>query len=179
MSTMKLEMVEILPGLWYEKYTGEPWSTRVRGFSDRFDGPLHQIKKITNSYRTIFVDGKNVHWHKLVWEHFNGAVPEGFEIDHKNNERLDNRIENLQLLTHADNARKCKVYVSNTSGYPGVSWNKHSNKWRVTICHEGNRMSLGYFDDAREGFQTYVNAKIKYHGAESIEPIKHLIDWRL
>ncbi|MGL4584042.1 MAG: HNH endonuclease signature motif containing protein [Flavobacterium sp.] len=44
--------------------------------------------------------------HTIVWETFNGKIPEGYEIDHINNNRLDCRLDNLQLLTHADNVEK-------------------------------------------------------------------------
>ena len=44
--------------------------------------------------------------HRLVWETFNGEIPKGYEIDHINAVRDDNRLENLQLLTHLDNMRK-------------------------------------------------------------------------
>jgi len=44
--------------------------------------------------------------HRLVWETFNGEIPKGYEIDHINAVRDDNRLENLQLLSHLDNMRK-------------------------------------------------------------------------
>ena len=44
--------------------------------------------------------------HRLVWEAFNGEIPEGMTIDHINNDKQDNRLENLQLMTLGDNVRK-------------------------------------------------------------------------
>ena len=44
--------------------------------------------------------------HRIVWETFNGEIPEGYEVDHINNVRSDNRLCNLQLLTRLDNMRK-------------------------------------------------------------------------
>lgn len=43
---------------------------------------------------------------RVIWEAFNGTVPDGFEIDHINNTRNDNRLGNLQLLSKSDNNRK-------------------------------------------------------------------------
>src|SRR5271166_2148882 len=54
-------------------------------------------------YRRITVDGRQRMEHVLVWERANGAIPEGFQTHHKNENKLDNRLENLELvdaLTH-------------------------------------------------------------------------------
>lgn len=39
----------------------------------------------------------------MIWEAFNGKIPEGYEIDHINTIRNDNRLENLRLFTHKEN----------------------------------------------------------------------------
>lgn len=41
--------------------------------------------------------------HRLVWEAFNGPIPDGLEINHKNSVRADNRLANLELLTRSGN----------------------------------------------------------------------------
>ena len=41
--------------------------------------------------------------HKIIWEAFKGKIPEGYEIDHINTIRNDNRLENLRLVTHKEN----------------------------------------------------------------------------
>lgn len=44
--------------------------------------------------------------HRFVYEVFRGPIPRCFEIDHRNSIRDDNRISNLQILTHKENVRK-------------------------------------------------------------------------
>ena len=44
--------------------------------------------------------------HRFVWECFNGVIPEGKVIDHINNNKEDNRLCNLQLVTHQQNCKK-------------------------------------------------------------------------
>ena len=44
--------------------------------------------------------------HKFIWETFNGKIPEGKQVDHKNDIRDDNRLENLQLLSPSQNCKK-------------------------------------------------------------------------
>ena len=41
--------------------------------------------------------------HRLVYETFNGKIPQDKEIDHINTIRTDNRLENLRLVTHQEN----------------------------------------------------------------------------
>lgn len=44
---------------------------------------------------------KNIH--RLVWEAFHGAIPPGFEVNHRNGDKTDNRLENLELVTRSEN----------------------------------------------------------------------------
>lgn len=41
--------------------------------------------------------------HRLMWEAFNGAIPEGMQINHINGDKTDNRLENLELCTPQEN----------------------------------------------------------------------------
>ena len=46
--------------------------------------------------------------HRFVYEVFNGKIPSHLEIDHVNGNKTDNRVKNLQLLTHKKNIEKSK-----------------------------------------------------------------------
>lgn len=53
----------------------------------------------------LYRDGKPK-WYKvyrLVWEAFNGPIPEGMQVNHINEEKTDNRLENLNLMTCKEN----------------------------------------------------------------------------
>lgn len=57
---------------------------------------------ISNS--TKFVNNKRcVLQHRIVWETFKGVIPDGYEIDHINTIKTDNRLENLRLVTPKEN----------------------------------------------------------------------------
>ena len=49
---------------------------------------------------------KNYYIHRFEWECVKGVIPEGFVIDHIDSVKTNNKIENLQLLTLAENVRK-------------------------------------------------------------------------
>ena len=69
-------------------------------------GSIHKYSK----YRVVsWMENKtlySVRAHRLVYVHFFGPIPEGYEIHHKNNNKIDNRPENLELVTHKQNMRK-------------------------------------------------------------------------
>ena len=41
--------------------------------------------------------------HRVVWQSFNGPIPKGIEINHKNGIKADNRLVNLELATRSEN----------------------------------------------------------------------------
>ena len=51
---------------------------------------------------------KNYYQHRFIYEVFNGMIPKIIEIDHRNGVRNDNKINNLQLLSHKQNVEKSK-----------------------------------------------------------------------
>ena len=168
--------IEIHPGIWYEESTGLPWSSKRRlGHAKGWatDGKLKQLTSMHKGYYQVNINGKVNSWHRLVWEHFNGPIPAGMDIDHNNetNDKTDNRIENLQLLSHKDNARCSLKRKDNTSGFQGVSWDKRTNKWVTYISIDGKIKYLGLFESPEDASEAYIAGKIKYHGKESIRAL--------
>ena len=49
--------------------------------------------------------------HRLVWIAFNGEIPSGYEIDHKDEDKANNALSNLQLFTRG--ANMTKMFKSN------------------------------------------------------------------
>lgn len=56
-----------------------------------------------NGYRFYNIKSKIKSGHRIVWETFVGEIPDGYEIDHINGNRDDNRLTNLKLVTHKEN----------------------------------------------------------------------------
>lgn len=80
-----------------------------KGFTVKDDGTVINRfgKKVgfkqKNGYMHVRVNGKQVLMHRFIYEAFNGEIPEGYEIDHKNTVRDDNRLENLRIATPKEN----------------------------------------------------------------------------
>ena len=81
--------------------------------------------------------------------------PNGFKtvVDHINNIRTDNRLENLQLISQRENVSK--DIVDKTSNYIGVYWDNLPSKWKSQIEINYKKVHLGYFDDELEASKIY------------------------
>lgn len=89
--------------------------------------------------------------HGLMHRHFmKEQLVEKLQVDHINNNRLDNRRSNLRVVTQQENLNKKTTYKSNTSGHPGIKWNKRLNKWQAQITRNKQRAHLGVFESFQE-----------------------------
>lgn len=61
---------------------------------------------VSNSgYVKVSHDSKKSLLHRLMWTAFNGEIPDGYEINHKDCNKLNNMLYNLELVTHSDNLK--------------------------------------------------------------------------
>lgn len=47
--------------------------------------------------------GKTFRVHRLVWMAFNGAIPENMQVNHVDEDKSNNRLENMNLMTCKEN----------------------------------------------------------------------------
>jgi hypothetical protein len=45
--------------------------------------------------------------HRIVWEWFNGDIPQGIHVDHIDGDKTNNHIDNLRLLSASENSARC------------------------------------------------------------------------
>lgn len=84
----------------------------------------------------------------------------GFEIDHINNNGLDNRKKNLRFATHSQNLANARIRKRQASSYRGVYYSKEKKKWRVLIGIDYSIKFVGYFKTQEEAALAY-NKKAK------------------
>ena len=94
------------------------WNTR---FSGKTAGSIC-LDSSGYQFLNIGILGRLYKAHRLAWLYVTGD-PAPKEIDHKNQNALDNSWGNLRDGT-GKNARNHSLQRSNTSGFTGVSWPK-------------------------------------------------------
>ena len=114
-----------------------------------------------NGYLLIRVHSCRHKAHRLAWLYVYGVWPEG-QIDHINRIRTDNRISNLRDVSHKQNHQNRSKPSNNTSGHPGVVWNRRDSRWQAQIVHNQKHISLGYFTNLEEAIAARKAAEKLY-----------------
>jgi len=114
-------------------------------------------------YIQIMVNRKRYLAHRLAWLYTYGYFPE-HGIDHLNGIRDDNRISNLREVSQSCNLQNQKIGSRNTSGFPGVCWNKQRRKWRAHIRIQGETYHLGSYDTALGAALARYTAEVQCPG---------------
>jgi hypothetical protein len=100
-----------------------------------------------NGYAIRTNNGHGIRMHRLI-----ANTPKGMVTDHKNNNRLDNRLSNLRIVTQKENSNN----RNNTRGY---CWDKTKRKW------------VAYYKSKFYGrYNTEIEARNAYKNARSGKP---------
>ena len=130
--------------------------TRIRKPSFQRDGYLQIV--LSKSKRN-----KNLIVARLVAEHFLPDWDKSLQVDHINGVKTDNHVDNLRMVTNAQNCRSFqKKPKGKSSKFRGVCFNKQIGSWRAYFGDSnGKQKHLGYFDDEEEAARAYDAAAIE------------------
>lgn len=106
------------------------------------------------------INGRKVwmYLHRFVWEAVYGKIPDGMQIDHINQDKLDNRLSNLRVVTPAENSRN----RPSLAGTRGVSYIGRLRKWRARIKRNKVEYNLGFFATEQEASSAYNEAAQRF-----------------
>ena len=128
-------------GLYWKKNRG------TRGVKGRRVGTPRK-----DGYHGFKFDGTYYREHQIIWKLHHGDVPDGLCIDHINRDKSDNRIENLRLLSNAENCLN-----NDAKGYY-----RKDGRFAAQIRRFGKTIHLGYFDNEEDARSAYLEAKGAY-----------------
>lgn len=87
------------------RLAGTPYCKEERTLTSK---PGHRYARVVlalnGKHRTFYV-------HHLVANAFLGGRPDGWEVNHKNGSKWDNRLTNLEYVTRAQNVEHCRVVL--------------------------------------------------------------------
>ena len=135
-------------GSWNAKYARRPAGTIKKGYL--------QI--------CIKVDGKKCFFsgQRIAWAHHYGEWPKG-EVDHKNHDPSDNRIDNLRLATHSQNGCH-KLQSTGKVPFKGVYWMPTKGRFAAQIKRNKQWKWLGLHETAEDAARAYDRAALDLHG---------------
>lgn len=124
----------------YERVSKFSWSMHCRG------------------YAVSEIDGKLILMHRFVLNSLDGV-----HTDHIDGNKLNNRKNNLRLVSISQNNKNLRIRKDNISGYKGVSWDKERYKWFAKITSDKKQIYIGRYKSIKEAVRAYNKAAMKYH----------------
>lgn len=151
----------------YVRVEGElAYVTLTRGTVSVIDAPdaadvgkhLWHLDSVGYATRNIKTDDKRT---LLRLHRFLLNPDPGYEVDHIDGDRLNNRRSNLRLCSRAENARNSKPQLTLNGlpvscRYKGVTISR--GKYAASIKANSKKRSLGYFCDPAEAARAYDRA---------------------
>ena len=102
--------------------------------------------------------------HRLVGNAFLDNPDNKPMIDHIDNNTANNNVKNLRWCSQKDNLYNQGKRINNTTGFKGVSFHKHINKYIASIRINGKIKHLGYYETAEEASKAYESKAKEIHG---------------
>lgn len=96
-----------------------------------------------------------VYAHRYAYWFYHNQLPK--VIDHKNGNKLDNRISNLRSTTQTENLQNQSV-VKTFPKKPNAN-----GKYQTRISVDGNLCYIGQYDTLEECYKATILAKLMYH----------------
>jgi hypothetical protein len=123
----------------------------------------------TKGYCEVYFRGAGIKYHTIIWILVKGGIEDADAvIDHIDGDKLNNKIENLRLVSNREN---CQNKESHRNGrLQGCYFHKQNNKWKAQIVTNGKVIALGYYETELDAHGVYCKALTMLD--KSIEEIK-------
>ena len=118
---------------------------RIKSFHKGYEVILKGSLSLNNYYMINLCKNKKqkkLRVHQIIAMTFLGHIPNKFSqvVNHINFDKLDNRLDNLEIITHRENTNK--KHIKSTSKFVGVSFCSYRKKYMATIIIKGDSVFL-------------------------------------
>lgn len=93
-----------------------------------------------------------------------GIAEAGKQVDHRDRDRLNNRLENLRAASPQQQQWNTSKHRGCSSIYKGIYWNKAKRRWRALIMVAGRQRLLGSFQSETAAADAYAVAAREHFG---------------
>ncbi len=118
------------------------------------------VGTVSRGRRQARVNGKIYLHARLVYMYHTGEDPGELDIDHKDEDKLNDHIWNLRKGTHSENMFNRGANSNNTSGHKNVFWYPKYSKWLVKVAG----IHIGYFVDKADAIVASIEAGREFGG---------------
>ena len=153
---IKFNNVDILVLPMEGKILGPPGKTGIRKEIYKHRDRKGYCRRSQNEPKVLDTSSRN----RLIWSAVNGPIPKGMQINHKNHDRADDRINNLELATAQQNLwyRQKSKYRK----FKGVL--KQGTKFYAQLVVNGKSAKFGPFLTEEEAALAYDKAALVTRG---------------
>lgn len=127
---------------------------------------LKQI--ISNGYPIVNLSKKgkykNYRVHRLIGLAFIPNPQNKPFIDHIDNNRTNNNIDNLRWCNNQENTWNRQLSSKSISGFKGVNYCKHKKRWRAVMKVNGKTCHIGYYNNIEDAVKARCEYSIKIQG---------------
>lgn len=148
----------------------------------RKDGSIHEMLidlddvEFVSEYRWS-IDGNGYAVSNILKKTLHTILVKGGKsevIDHRNQNKLDNRKFNLRIASKSLNSINSKMNKNNKTGVKGVFFYKRKNKFIAYLTLNKKRIDFGYFENIEDAIKARLNGELEYFKDNS--PQKHLFE---
>ena len=119
-------------------------------FNDVHNRPLKPVLRSDGYLKVSLTKSTQMKVHRIVMLSFEG--PSEMQVDHIDEDKSNNRLDNLRYLTARLNTRRS---VSSKSGHHNIRFK--DNRYQVVICIQGKQKYIGCFKTLEEAIERRDN----------------------
>lgn len=140
--------------------SGLRWKEGVESYGNRKANTVAGSRGSKGYWSVNFAGKSSVRTHCIVWLLCNKSIDLDKAIDHIDNDRDNNSIDNLREVTHSENNKNRRT--NSNTGYKNIYWNERDNRYIVTYV-DGDKRLVSSFGAVKLGSkENALNAALEF-----------------